>query len=330
MSTRLLALVSLLFLAGCLDAVEPPTTTDATKDLGENVFPSTLTWSALADAPMQRNEVCATNVGPKFYVIGGYLNALETSAPGPAGSLPASVPQARMDVYDATTDTWSMAPDFPSTLDHCLAFEVGGVMYVVSHGQKFDPKVGAWKPIAPSPNGHTAGAGGVIDGKIYATGGGSTKVDVYDPVTDAWETVGDEMPTSRGHTSGAVIDGKLYVVGGDIGGHSRNTAANEEFDPATGNWTKRADLPVVRGSLKAFSYFGHVVVMGGQTGLTNVDSLSDVNAYDPVTDTWSVLPKMNHGRHGFDGGVWQDRLYVFLGSPQQGVDATAKADVLAP
>lgn len=309
--------------------VDPSTTTLPTGNSAARTFPSALQWTPLADAPLQRNEVCAANVGSDFYVIGGYFNVFETSAPGPPGSVPASVPTGRVDVYNATTNTWSDAvPDLATNVDHCLAFEVGGVIYLVSHGQKFDPKVGVWQEIRASPNGHTAGAGGVISGKIYITGGGSTKVDVYDPGTNAWETVGEDMPTSRGHTAGAVVDGKLFVVGGDIGGHSRNTAANEEFDPATGTWTKRADLPVIRGSLKAFAFFGHVVVMGGQTGLTNVDSLDDVNAYDPVTNTWTELPRMNHGRHGFDGGVWEDKLYVFLGSPQQGVDATTKADVL--
>ena len=138
------------------------------------------------------------------------------------------------------------------------------------------------------------------------------------------------MPLALNHPAVAAWRGRLYVVGGDVNGHASNTGANEEFDPITGQWTNKSALPVVRGSLKAFSYFDHIIVMGGQNGQTAVDSFNNVYVYDPITDTWAEMPRMNHGRHGFDGGVWNDRIWVFEGSPQQGVDATKKSDVLEP
>lgn len=293
-----------------------------------------MVWRALADGPQPRTEVCVANLGPLFYVIGGYFNPSERSLPGAAGTVPWDLPTARADVYDAQKDAWTPLPDVPTaTIDHCVAVGYDGWVYLF-HGSaawKIQPPANRWASIAPSPNSHDYGGYGEIGGKIYLTGGGSTKVDVYDPATASWETLAAEMPTARGHTSGAVVEGKLYVIGGDTGGHAVNTGANEMFDPSTGVWTSKAELPVVRGSLAATAYMGRIVVMGGQSGGGGgVDSFADVNVYDPAADSWSEGPTMTHPRHGFGAGAWEGRVYAFLGSPQQGVDATAKADVLEP
>lgn len=318
-------------LAGCLDEA-PPAASDAIEETAQIRFPQTAAWRELTDGPQGRNEVCAANVGPLFYAIGGYYNVREESLPGPAGAVPASVPENAVDIYNAETDTWTVGPDYPNNLDHCMAMGYDGWIYVFHSGgnQKLDPAKNEWVPIAPWPNSHNYGGLGVIDGKFYMSGGGSEAVDAYDPKADKWETVGTEMPTARGHSSGAVVNGKLYVVGGDIGGHAVNTDANEEFDPATGLWTKRAPLPEMRGSLWAVEWHGRLLVMGGQNGGANVPSFDNVDVYDPATDSWSALPPMNNPRHGFGGGVWNGGLYVFLGAPQQGVSAGPHADVLEP
>jgi N-acetylneuraminic acid mutarotase len=185
-----------------------------------------------------------------------------------------------------------------------------------------------WVPITSPPNSHNSGMVCEMDGLLYAAGGSRT-VDVYDPAKDAWTTMKAEMPTGRGHTSGGCAYGKLYVTAGDVAGHSVNTDANEEFDPLRDNWTARAPVPVKRGSVQAVSWMGRIVVMGGQDGRTNVDAYPDVNAYDPLSDTWTDLPKMT-GRHGFAAVTYENKIYVFAGAPQQGVSAFTETHVLEP
>ncbi len=299
-------------------------------------FPTKMSWERIADASMPRAEHCAANIGAKFYVVGGYIVPNPASAPGPAGSVPTAVPTDMVEIYDAESNTWTDGPTFPAQVNHCMAVGVGDSIYVIAGGSSSKIKVAdaSWSTIPAPPNSH--GATGVAeehDGKIYVvggSGGGSNTVDVYDPLANAWTSFENLMPTTRNHMAGAIVNGKIYAIGGDIGGHSRNTGANEEFDILSGQWTNKTALPVIRGSLHAFAWFGRVVVMGGQNGATNVAAFADMQAYDPVSDAWTKLPDAPSPRHGFAGGVYNDKIYVFMGAPQQGVSATVQSDVLVP
>jgi N-acetylneuraminic acid mutarotase len=344
----IVAVVSIIALAGCLEdastkeaqaakarAAQKPVI-GGPGSLGVPELPPAPKWQALADAAYPRAEHCVTNIGPKFFIVAGYIVPTPVSAPGPAGSLPVAIPTATVEIYDATTDSWTAGTDYPSAVNHCMAATVGDTAYVIAGAQSYKTKDGmSWTAIPAPPNSHGAtGVSEEIGGLIYTTAGsgsGSDFVDVYDPVANTWTTIPDSMiPTRRNHMGGAALNGKLYAVGGDVQGHSVNTGANQEFDPLTATWTNKTDLPVVRGSLQAFAWFGHMVVMGGQNGATNVPSFKEVHAYNPITDTWVELPSMSNPRHGFAGGVWEDKLYVFGGAPQQGVSAFPNTDVLVP
>ncbi|HEX9815924.1 MAG TPA: hypothetical protein VGB18_03000, partial [Candidatus Thermoplasmatota archaeon] len=205
-----------LLAAGCLDEPTSPPDNEVPAETIPT-FPTKVAWRALTDGPQPRTEVCVGNLGPLFYVIGGYFNPSERSLPGAAGLVPWDVATARVDVYDAEKDSWTELPDVPVTsIDHCNAIGYNGTVYLFhsSGNWKISPPQNQWTAIADWPNNHNYGGYGQIGGRFYFTGGGSSKVDVYDPTTDSWQTMANEMPTSRGHTSGAAFDGKLYVVGG--------------------------------------------------------------------------------------------------------------------
>lgn len=341
-------IVAALFLAGCIDPgvtkeQQAAKARSAQKGIVESEtlsipeLPKAPRWQALPDASIPRAEHCATNLGPKFIITGGLIVPSPMSLPGPAGSVPAAVPTAITEIFDASRNAWSRGTDFPANIDHCLAVTVGDTAYFIAGGNSRKTKDGmTWETLPAPPNSHGAtGVAEEMDGKIFVTAGsgsGSGAVDVYDPATNTWLSYPEasNIPTIRNHMGGASVNGRLYAVGGDVRGHSVNTGANEEFDPVTGLWANRTALPVVRGSLHAFSWFGHLIVMGGQNGQTNVEAFPDVNAYDPLTDTWTELPPMSNPRHGFAGGIWEDKIYVFAGAPQQGVSSFANADVLVP
>ena len=86
--------------------------------------------------------------------------------------------------------------------------------------------LGHWMTGAPAPTARTEVAVAALDGLIYVVGGfeqasswrslqssASTKVEVYDPVTNRWSSRPD-LPMGLHHAGAAVLDGALYVVGG--------------------------------------------------------------------------------------------------------------------
>ena len=108
----------------------------------------------------------------------------------------------------------------------------------------------------------------VVNGKIYAMGGGNEAmgpylpdVEIYDPATDSWKA-GIPMPNPRMGHAAAVVGGKIYVMGG---GYEVlvSTATLDEYDPATGTWATKAPMPKDRVFHCAGVVDGKIYVVGG-------------------------------------------------------------------
>jgi N-acetylneuraminic acid mutarotase len=57
----------------------------------------------------------------------------------------------------------------------------------------------------------------------------SNVTEVYDPITDSWETK-TAMPTSRMSLCANEVNGKIYLIGGRTGGPSSIVGLNEVYD----------------------------------------------------------------------------------------------------
>ncbi|MHC4192469.1 MAG: LamG-like jellyroll fold domain-containing protein [Planctomycetota bacterium] len=85
------------------------------------------------------------------------------------------------------------------------------------------------------PTGRTYFSTSVVNGKIYAIGGFTTRdnhlspVEEYDPLTDTWTRKAD-MPTARSGLSTSAVNGKIYAIGGWVGS-STVLSTVEEYDP---------------------------------------------------------------------------------------------------
>jgi N-acetylneuraminic acid mutarotase len=161
----------------------------------------------------------------------------------------------------------------------------------------------------------------VVDGKIYAIGGGKTAygaylstVEEYDLATDTWTKKAD-MPTARnGHAAG-VVNGKIYVIGGEPSAQA-SLQTVEEYDPATDEWTKKADMPTRRTFLCASAVNGKIYAIGGViAGEPAVPNryTSAVEEYDPATDTWTKKADMPTQRSCFSACVVDAKIYVIGG-----------------
>lgn len=150
----------------------------------------------------------------------------------------------------------------------------------------------------------------VVDGKIYAIGGGNGVNEVYDPATDTWETK-KPMPNPRRSFAIATYENKIYVIGGYGNGTNKGTATNEVYDPRTDTWETKSSMPTTRSQLQASVVNGKIYVMGGILEGGEILSVNEV--YDPVTDTWTTKSPIPYGVYSHSAVVVVNRIYVISG-----------------
>jgi N-acetylneuraminic acid mutarotase len=155
-----------------------------------------------------------------------------------------------------------------------------------------------WKGGAPMPVAVQGAAAGLIGGKIYVVGGGSsagylTDTQIYDPATNTWEPEGAPIPDAIVAAASAVVGNTLYVIGGYTTSGAMNTVWF--YNPKTNKWTLEDNpMPTSRGDTAAAVVNNIIYVVGGYNFTEGV--LDTVEAFDPATDTWTeesplLLPK---------------------------------------
>lgn len=145
-------------------------------------------WSSVAPFPEPRMHFSTIVHNDKIYCIGGQYGHFGPSARGGQ--------ETRVDIYDPKTDSWSRGPELPKT--HCQsegATLISNGRIIVIAGQILDGKrifAGSdiwaledseWKTVGKLPEPRIAPAAGIIDGKLYVSGG-SFDGDV--PLPETW------------------------------------------------------------------------------------------------------------------------------------------------
>ena len=166
-----------------------------------------------------------------------------------------------------------------------------------------------WVSKAPMPTARSGFGVAVVNGKIYAIGGGSAVNEMYDPTTDTW-TAKVPMSTARSSFGIAVVQNKIYVIGG------YNIGLNEVYDTETDTWTTKASMLTPRGGICTNVVDGKIYVIGGAFSGANAgaDVFYDVNeVYDPATDTWTIKAPAATPVAGYASAVIDNKIYVIGG-----------------
>ncbi|MHC4676573.1 MAG: kelch repeat-containing protein [Planctomycetota bacterium] len=178
--------------------------------------------------------------------------------------------------------------------------------------EEYDPATDTWTRKADMPTPSSRLSPCAVNGKIYVIG--YSTVQEYDPVTDKWiqkSTI--KALRSRRNFSTSVVNGKIYVIGGSTsslvsrGRQIRQAGilpTVEEYDLATNNWIKKADMPTAREMLSTSVVNGKIYTIGGRIkqvvhpgGPNRIRVIRSievptVEAYDPLTDTWTQKADM--------------------------------------
>src|ERR1700730_15240544 len=288
-------------------------------------------WIELAPFPEPAEELLGAAANGKMYVF--------------CGLAPGWKPIGMVYEYDPATDKWAKKKPMPLLSHHVAFTEYRGKIYAfgdfllaagpVDNGWEYDPVADSWKALAPMPTKRGSPVAATAGDKIYVIGGATTPpgsketavhparphvsvgtVEEYDPANNTWRTR-TAMPTPRNHATTGAVNGKIYVLGGRVGAAfisagSSNVDVVEEYDPATDAWgSARARMPSARSAMASGVYGGRIYVTGGEgQDSQRMYTFRALEAYDPASNRWTVLPSMPVSRHGLAGGVLANRVQL--------------------
>src|SRR5256714_2128535 len=158
------------------------------------------TWQTRAPMSVSRQELATGVLNGKVYVVGGYDADAHSTA--------------TVQVYNPTTDTWTLAQALPIAVNHNASAVAGGKIYSFGAGVGetfvYDPNSNSWAARASSHYVHRGTAAvGVINNRIYVTGGGGSphqhELEGDGPDAHTW-TVKAAPRDPRQHTPGGGSD----------------------------------------------------------------------------------------------------------------------------
>ncbi|MGN7413413.1 Kelch repeat-containing protein [Paenibacillus sp. SAF-068] len=206
----------------------------------------------------------------------------------------------------AETNEWVSVADLPAARTGAATAVVDGKIYVfggaasndqASTGVKmntsfvYDPGTNKWAQKANMPTSRAAVSAVAYEKKIYVIGGyydsnnatyRTNKVEVYDTLTDSWETVSG-LTIARSWSGVAILDGMIYVIGG--ADNSKILSTVERYDIKNDKWTTLKNFPLALNAMSATTVNGKIYAYDGATGITNGMS-SAIYEYSPASDNW--------------------------------------------
>ncbi|OFW26994.1 MAG: hypothetical protein A3J28_04175 [Acidobacteria bacterium RIFCSPLOWO2_12_FULL_60_22] len=316
-------------------------------------------WVKLAPFPEPDEELYGVAANGKMYVLGGFaggkMGRVYEYDPATDQWTPKK-PMARPVHHQAMVEYRGKIYVFGGFVNQPVSGGLAG-WEPVDNAWEYDPAADSWKALAPLPDKRGSAVAAEVGGKIYVIGGAipqpNTKEtgvypnrparatgtnQMYDPATNRWESR-SPMPTARNHAFAGVVNGKIYVIGGRVG-HSfisvaSNTDVVEEYDPATDSWGAiKARMPTPRSGGGYTTYGGRIYTAGGELQTPQLlAGFRALEAYEPATNTWSILPAMPLPRHGVAAAFVGNRLHLVSGNIVSGGApdtqvSTASHDVL--
>jgi N-acetylneuraminic acid mutarotase len=252
-------------------------------------------------------------------------------------------------VVSAAEDFWISLEPLPTARSDLGVAVVDGKIYAMggiinsryTHvNEMYDPETDTWITRASMPTPRAGFGIAVFRNKIFVFGGSGYNnnelpglietTEVYDPVSDTWETR-TPIPTPRENVCANIVDDKIYLIGGNtFSGPSWPLLSNqnEVYDPETDSWSTRTPIPnyvnYAFADLTSTVVDGKIFVMSGIINqMQSMDPTDPFNKiYDPETDTWSsgtMMPTLVAGliAGATSGEFAPKRIHVLAGDTHQ-------------
>ena len=170
-----------------------------------------------------------------------------------------------------------------------------------------------WYELEPMISTRKQLAAAELGGKLYVCGGwdGSQYlrgVEFYEPGPKSWMQ-SSLMQVARGSFGLAAFNGELWAAGGYDG--QRHLASVERFNSSSQTWSSACPLITARSGLRMVQYSdstsSSLYALGGFDGYS---VLTNVERYDPVTQTWKQCAPMTFPRRDFAATVHEGYIYA--------------------
>ena len=290
---------------------------DAITDTAELYDPATGRWEPAGVMGRQRTQHAAV-----------VLNDGRALLVGGAGVAQAKIdeqqldqPLVETDVFDPTTDSWSLVGEISTPRDAVAATLLSNGSVLIAGGddgsgtdesllassEVFDPATGQWSSTGDMSQPRQGHSLVLLDNGTALVAGGDAgddpfkSAEIYDPSTGAWTSAGDMADARERFAAVLLENGGVLVAGG--GGEAGRLASAEVYDPASGSWSSTGELMTERLKPAAVRLQdGRVLAVGG---LGAGQFLSSVEVYDPAEGTWSDAGSLEIGR-GFHTATLAD------------------------
>ncbi len=268
--------------------------------------PSRMSWSEGPRLPAPRHHPMMVASGETLWAIGGY------------GRSDAGEWTNAAEVWSLTpgATAWADGPALPVPQAEAVGLSHGGRVHLVTGrspggaangGWNDQADVdrhlvladGRWETARPCPMARNSAAGAVLDGALWiaggrtVSGGGTGRLDRYDPVADRWDTL---APIPRSGASGqqvggglalVALPGRLVAFGGEWfrpraeGGGGGVFAETWVYSVGRDVWERGPDMQTPRHGLAAVEWHGRVVAVGGGDVVSGGNATGVVEAWTP-------------------------------------------------
>ncbi len=293
-------------------------------------------WHEVAPMPAARGQTYGVTIGDYFYVFGG-----STTFGGSGASNSVYRYNRKTNVWDSPTTMPYSARELTASLLPNGFIHVAGGQDASSIFQSlsywYDPYNNTWTAKNNLPVSWVDGRfGNLTDGRVLIFGGSTggtvsprvATTYIYDPLSDTYTASANMLVGVGNHVSATLADGRIISVGGVITGDLVGSIKTQIFDPGTLSWNYGSDQPQQHNDYPGISATpcGQVYVWGGgaaPNGSLNYSGNKKVSAYDPSTDTWSVLTDLPFFAGYGAYGRFYDGQYIWA-SGHDNTDMTAK------
>ena len=257
-------------------------------------------WTQQAVYPINILDEGAASQGNNLYSFAGVSNGVNV---------------ATSYVYTSTTNTWATIAPLPAAREKPSTVSDGTSLYTIDGSDtggvnqptlyRYDPGTNTYTTLASNTVATWAQAAVYLNGKIYKIAGCTTNcgssvanLEIYDIASNTW-SAGAPLPQPIGFEMATAIGNFIYVAGGTVPASTNKTY---RYDPSTNTWDDAAiaDLPQTRWGSAEGVVNGKWVLAGGF--VNDVISNSAI-AWDPASNTWSLLDPIPQAEARMDGAV---------------------------